>query len=146
MIWSFPWKTSWPYLCEENLHEVNTLHCELKWQWAGRTASSTEGRWGVKYEWRQLTGRHSVSMPPTRWIDDLVKIPGKSLLRAAQDRSDRGFWGRHLFSGGRIPDWDDNKILLVYYVDDVYQFICKPKILIYGKYITLLHAWLPPKK
>jgi hypothetical protein len=61
---------------------------DLKWHWAGHIARRTDGRWGGKVlELRLRTGRRSVGMPPTRWIDGLVKVAGSHWMRAAQDRS-----------------------------------------------------------
>jgi hypothetical protein len=48
---------------------------DLKWQWAIHIDRRTDGRWGGKVvEWRPRTGRRSVSRPPTRWTDYLVKV------------------------------------------------------------------------
>jgi hypothetical protein len=60
---------------------------DLKWQWAGHIARRTDGRWLKVLEWRPHTGRRSVGRPPTRWIDDLVKVAGSHWMRAAQDRT-----------------------------------------------------------
>ncbi|CAH2237864.1 jg891 [Pararge aegeria aegeria] len=62
-----------------------SLSLELKWQWAGHVAQSTDGHWGPKVlELRPRSGKRSVDKAPTQGVAGplYLELPIKDLCPA----------------------------------------------------------------
>ena len=60
---------------------------QLKWQWAGHIARTTDNRWTRNItEWIPLEGKRKRARPKTRWEDEIVQVEGVTWARVAQDR------------------------------------------------------------
>jgi len=60
---------------------------QLKWQWAGHIARTTDNRWTRNItEWIPLEGKRKQARPKTRWEDEIVQVEGVTWARVAQDR------------------------------------------------------------
>ena len=50
---------------------------QLKWQWAGHIARTTDNRWTRNItEWIPLEGKRKRARPKTRWEDEIVQVEG----------------------------------------------------------------------
>ncbi|CAH2241335.1 jg15535 [Pararge aegeria aegeria] len=55
--------------------DISQQVVKLKWKWAGHIARKTDGRWGSKVlELRPRTDKRRWSAP-TRWADDIERVP-----------------------------------------------------------------------